>query len=132
MVSPLKCDKCLLAFQEDELIDDPFVNLKTRTKKLNPPAKSAMEICMLIKTLMEKHEHKPGSFVIVLKEALQQLECKKIFSNSDFDKHSETGHKRALITMIIRMYFKKKQDYISKCNTQAVHHTYVRSYLRKY
>lgn len=130
--SPLKCDKCLLAFQEDELIDDPFVNLKTRTKKLNAPAKSTMEICMLTRTLMEKHEIKPGSFNIVLSEALQVLECKNIFSNSDFDNHSETGHKRALITMIIRMYFKKKQDYISKFKTQAAHHTYVRSYLRKY
>lgn len=81
---------------------------------------------------MRKQEYKAGTFDVILEEVFRALEIENIFSNSGFDKHPDPGHKKVLITLIIRMYMKRKHDYISRCNTQNAHESYIRSYLRKY
>lgn len=128
----LKCEDCSNAFPEDDLVNDSFLNLKARTNQLSAPAKSTVRICEIAETCMLKYEYKPGTFDTVLHESLQILESENLFPNSNFESHSEDGHKEILISLIIRMFFKKKQNHISHCNTQATHGSFVRNYLLKY
>lgn len=128
----LKCENCLNVFLQDDFVNDSFLNLKASTNHLPAPAKSTVRICEIAKMCMLKYEYKTGTFDRVLDESLQILESEDLFPNSDFENHSEAGHKEILITLIIRMFFKKKQNYISSCNSQAAHNSFVRNYFLKY
>lgn len=130
--SPLKCKDCLSAFLEDELVDDSFVNLKMKTIHIHAPAKSTLKICLETEKMMQKYGYETHAFKSVSEGTTHILDYDQLFPNSNFEDHAEVEHKRALITLIIQMYFKRQQDYISKCKTQDSHNKFVRSYLRKY
>lgn len=131
--SPLKCEKCLNVFLEDELIDDPFVNLKIKTKNTHPPAISTTKICFQTDKIIQKYGYEAGAYNYVLEEVNRVLDHDSLFPNSEFEQHAESDHKMALITLIIiRMYLEKKQEYISKCKTLTIHNDIWRCYLLKY
>lgn len=129
--APIRCMKCLYAFAEDDSVDDEFVNLKMRSSKLLPPARSTVEICMATERAMKRFNYEPGKFNDVQSNVLANLDIELLFSMSDFNTHQEPDHKMNLINLIIEMYSKKKQDYISKCNTLAEHDDFWRSQLKK-
>lgn len=130
--SPLKCEKCLNVFLEDELIDDPFVNLKIKTKNIHPPAMSTTKICFETDKAIQNYGYEVGAYSFILDEVNRVLDHETLFPNSDFEQHAESDHKKTLITLIIRMYFERKQEYISKCKTLTIHNIFWRSYLLKY
>lgn len=129
--NPIRCMKCLYAFAEDETDEDEFVNLKMKSSKLLPPAKSTLAICMATENAMKKFKYEPGKLNYVKSDVLANLNIDSLFTMSDFSTHNETNHKMNLITLIIEIYSKKKQDYISKCKTLSEHDTFLRSQLKK-
>lgn len=129
--SPINCKKCLLVFAEDESIDDEFVKLKMKSTKLLPPARSTVEICKFTELSMKKFNYEPGKYSFILNDVLTQINFENLFWLTDFNTHQEPDHKLCLVKLIIKMYTKKKQDYISKCNTLAQHDVHLRSQLKK-
>lgn len=128
--APIRCKKYLLAFAEDETDFDEFVNLKMRSSKLLPAAKSTVQICLSTEISMKKYNY-AGKYNQIETEVLSSLDIDLLFWMSDFNSHQEPGHKMCLVKLIIEMYAKKKQDYISKCKTLDAHDTFVRSQLKK-
>lgn len=131
--SPLKCQQCLGVFSEDESVDNEFVALKMKTSKLHSPAKSTVQICKITEMSLQKFNFESGKYTQILNDILAHLNPKKLFPLSDFDKknHQDDGHKIKLVKLIIDMYIKKEQNYISKCNTLAAHDVFLRSKLKK-
>lgn len=129
--APIKCKDCLRVFAEDEIVDDDFVKLKMKTSKLRLPARSTVEICKATDMSMRELNYEAGKFHQIQASILAKLNISDIFWASDFSVHSEAGHKIHLIKVIIEMYIKNKQDYISRCNTLAAHDALWRSMLKK-
>lgn len=129
--SPINCKKCLLVFAEDETIDDQFVNLKMKSSKLLPPARSTVKICKAIEHSMKIFNYEPGKFNDIQNDVLSRIDFNDLFWMSDFESYNGSEHKTILIRLIIEMYIKKKQDYISKCNTLAEHDVLLRNQLKK-
>lgn len=129
--SPIRCQDCLHAFSEDEIVHDEFVKLKMKTSKLRSPAQSTIQICKITEMVMREYNYETGNFDQIEADILSQLNIHNLFWASDFDAHEEPNHKIRLIKLIIEMYIRKKQEYISKCNTLAAHETLWRSLLKK-
>lgn len=129
--APINCKKCLLVFAEDETVDDEFVKLKMKSSKLLAPARSTVEICKATENAMKKYNYEPGKYNYMQNNVLANVNFEEMYWMSNFDSHQETQHKIRLIKLIIEMYIKKKQDYISKCNTLANHDVFWRSKLKK-
>ena len=129
--APINCRKCLLVFAEDESVDDEFVKLKMKSCKLLAPARSTVEICIATENAMRKYNYEPGKYNYIQNDVLANINTEEMFWMSNFDNHKETEHKTRLIKLIIEMYTKKKQDYISKCNTLDNHDVFWRSKLKK-
>lgn len=127
----IACEKCLCAFSEDEFIDDEFIKIKMKTQKLRPAAKSTFQICIVAEQLMAKYDYEPIKNDFMLNEILQIVSLEELFSYSDFSTHSESDHKSRLVGMIVSMYLKKRQEYISRCNTLDAHKLFWRSKLKK-
>lgn len=125
------CQKCLSAFAEDEFIDDEFIEIKMKTQKLRPAAKSTFQICYVAEQLMEKYNYEPIKNDSMLNEILQIISSEELFFYSDFSTHDESDHKLRLIGMIVNMFLKKRQEYISRCNTLDAHKIFWRSKLKK-
>lgn len=129
--APISCEKCLNAFSEDEYIDDEFIELKIKTQKLRPAARSTFQICFTAEKLLEKNEFKPIENTALLNELLQIINLNELFSYSDFSTHSESGHKLRLVRLVVNMFLRKRQEYISRCNTLDAHETFWRRKLKK-
>lgn len=129
--APIHCKKCLLVFAEDESVEDELVNMKMKSTKLLPPAKSTVQICIATERAMKKYNYEAGKYNQMQNDVLTSLDIDVLFWMSDFDTHKENDHKIHLIKLIIEMYTKKKQDYISKCNTLGQHDVFLRSKLKK-
>lgn len=131
----ITCNSCLLAFKEDAVIDDEFVNIKMKTNKMCAPAVSTVQICMATEKAMEKFNFEPGHFQEIISCVHRMLNPDKLFTNTNFSSdtdHANLHHKTELIQMIVQMYVKKKFDYISRCNTLANHDALLRHKLRKF
>lgn len=128
--SPLRCQDCLAAFSQDEIIDDEFVNLKMKTSKLRAPARSTVQICMETEMSMRYFNYEAGKLNEIFADVLSKLNFDVLFWASDFS-HAEEDHKTSLIKLIMEMYIKKKHEYLSKCNTLAAHDALWRNLLKK-
>lgn len=129
--SRIKCAGCFLAFSEDEHINDEFVNLKMRTKNVRPAAKSTFQICMTTEKLMQKSNYEPKNYDRLTENVLKILSFDELFPFSYFETHDEPEHKSVLINMIMKMYIKKRQEYICHCKTLAAHDAFIRHKLKK-
>lgn len=127
----ITCEKCLLVFAEDDMIDDEFVTMKMKTKQLPQVSQSVHEICLVTEKIMEKLEYKPEQYKQIPDDVLRILHIDSLFVNSDFSNHSQDDHKESLINIIIQMYVKKRQDHISRLNTLDLHDILLRSKLKK-
>lgn len=129
--APIKCKDCFRVFAEDLSVDDDFVKLKMKTNKLSAPAQTTVDICKAAEISMREFNYATGRFNQIQESVLSKLDFNDLFWASDFNSHPEENHKMRLVKLIIEMYIKKKQDYISRCNTLAAHQVLWRSLLRK-
>lgn len=131
--SPLKCEQCLSVFLENEAVENEFVALKMRSAKLHAPSKSTVQICKMTENSLQKFNFEPGKYTQIVNDIFAHLKFNELFYLSDFgeETHKEKGHKMKLVKLIIDMYIRKKQYYITKCNTIASHDVFLRSKLKK-
>lgn len=123
----LKCERCLCVFSEDDTIDDELVDLKLKTTNLRPVARSTFDICVASEELMKKFDYDPKYYDKIQSELLRILNIKTLFPYMC----AETNHKQRLIELVIKMYVKKRQLYISRINTLEIHDIFYRNKLKK-
>lgn len=127
----IKCEKCLRVFSEDEEHVDDLIELKMKTdNNLRPVSMSTFKICIATEKLMQKLEYQPKKYHSILTDISRILQSDELFYCSEFYTHDENNHKNSLINMIINMYIKKRQDYISRSETLAEHDVLLRSKLK--
>lgn len=129
--APIRCKDCFRVFAEDISVDDDFVKLKMKTSKLSAPAQSTVDICKATEISMREFNYETKRFNQIQESVLSKLNLSDVFWASDFNSHAEENHKIRLVKLIIEMYMKKKQDYLSRCKTLAAHQAPWRSLLRK-
>lgn len=127
----LKCKECLRVFAEDEKVDSELLKFKMKTKNLRPLSKSTFNICLATEKLMERFNYEPEKYNMIPEKCLHILSFDELFSYSNFGDHSDLNYKNSLITLIIKMYIKKRQEYISRCKTLAAHDNLLRCHLKK-
>lgn len=127
----LTCQDCLNVFAKDEFIEDDLMALKMKNTTLKPVCKSTFNICLTIEKLMEKFEYDSKQYHTIPNEVRRILRFDDLFQNVNFDNHADLNHKNILIDLIIQMYIKKRQTYISRCNTLEMHDVFLRSKLTK-
>lgn len=132
--SPLKCEKCLHVFSEDEIVEDEFVNKKMQTLQIKGPSRSTTEICRQVDISMRKFNYDPANDQIHT-DVMMNLDIEQLYWMSDFRSHPEStpkkDHKLQLIKLIVEMSIKKQQDYICKRNTLSQHDEFIRHKLKK-
>lgn len=136
--SPLKCEKCLHVFSEDEVVEDEFINKKMETLKIKAPSRSTMEICKQAEISMRKYNYEQGKKDQIENDILVNLEIAQLYWMSDFESHHDLSpdsfkvdHKTRLIKLIIEMFIKRQQDCVCKRNTLSQHDEFIRHKLKK-
>lgn len=127
----VKCEKCVYAFVENELMDDNFIRFKARTSNIAQPCKSSFEICKFADTFLKFFEEKTISFDAVILQILRKIPFDNLFMSTDFENHGVKGHKYHFIKKIVEIYMNMKSVYCAKMTTLKVHDDPIRHNMTK-
>lgn len=125
----IKCDDCVSAFIENELIEDSFIRFKARKSNAMQPCRSTFEICKYVDNYVKCCE--PSSYQSVVILILRNISFSSLFTSTNFDKHSSKGHKYEFVKKIIEIYMHMKSVHIAKCFSLSLHDTPIRHDYRK-
>lgn len=129
------CGNCLSVFDANEKNADELINLKRGSSNISFPCKSTIEICSLTEKVMEMNEYNVGNCSNTVQQVLSTTNFNILYPKSKFNEHlraNDFNHKQSLVELIVQIYYKKKQIYISQCNTLAKHNKLLRKKLMKY
>lgn len=127
----VKCQRCIDAFVENELIEDSFIRFKARRTNITQPCKSSFEICKIIETFLKPHEDKSFSYNAAVIHVLRNLDFDVLYPSSNFENHSEAGHKYELVKKIVETFMNMRSVHVAKCITLKTHDTPIRQDLKK-
>lgn len=127
----VKCDHCVEAFIENELIEDSFIRFKARKSNIMQPCRSTFEICKFVNTFVKSCEERSASYQAVVIQILRKISFETLYASSDFDKHSSNGHKYELVKKIVELFMHMKSVHIAKCYTLDVHENPIRHSMRE-
>lgn len=125
----IKCDDCVGAFIQNELIEDSFIRFKARKSNIMQPCRSTFEICKFVDNYAKSCD--PSSYKSVVILILRNISFGSLFTSTDFEKHSERGHKYEFVKNIVELYMHMKSVHIAKCFTLDLHENPVRHNYRK-
>lgn len=118
----VKCEQCIYALIENELMDDSFIRFKARKTNITQPCKSVFEICKFVDTFLKSCDDQPGSYHLVLMAILREIPFETLFTSTNFDTHSgEAGHKYDFVKKIVEIFMNMKSVYVAKCLTLKTH-----------
>lgn len=126
----IKCQQCIDAFIENELMEDSFIRFKARRINITQPCKSTYDICKFVDAVLKQCEGRAISFEAVKMQVLQNIPFETLYTSTKFEAHSDRGHKYIFVKQIIEMYMKMKSAHLAKCMTSKSHveapirHTY--------
>lgn len=120
-----KCDKCIDAFIENELLEDSFIRFKSKTSSFTQPCKSTFEICKFVDTFLKFSEGKSISFNAAIMYILRNIPYEALYSSSDFDSH-ERGHKYEFVKGIVTIYMGMKSIQTARAITLKTKENYIR------
>lgn len=127
----IKCDQCVAAFIENELIDDSFIRFKARKTNIMQPCRSTFEICKFVDTFLKACEGS-ASYHSLTMQILRKIPFEALFTSSNFDSHQgDNGHKYNFVKKIIEMYMNMKSVHIAKCLTLKSHDDPIRHQYKK-
>lgn len=104
----VKCEKCIDAFVENELLEDSFIRFKSKTSGIMQPCKSTFEICKFVDTFLKCSEGRAISFKASLLHMLRKIPFDTLYTSSDFESHGTSGHKYEFVKQIITTYMDMK------------------------
>lgn len=130
----VKCDQCVMAFIENQLIDDSFIRFKSRDSNVLQPCKSTFDICKFVDSNMKTFEGKSIPYETVALKILRRIKFDNLFAGTNFENHPKspgklTGHRYDLVKKIIDLYMHMKSVENAKRFTLKIHekrmrHTY--------
>lgn len=127
----VKCTDCLRAFGDCELVRDEFLERKAEIEYIMIPCASTVIICTAAENELQKSGYKIAEeYNKSIGNILSSIEMEKVFSETDFE-HQDQDHKRVFITAIVKMYVRKKMNYITRTKTREKVGALVRSQLKK-
>lgn len=127
----IKCEDCVGVFIENELIEDSFIRFKARKSNTMQPCRSTFEICKFVDHFVKSCEERSASYEAVVNKILRQIRFETLYTSSDFEKHSDKGHKYELIKKIVELYMHMKSIHSAKCYTLKTHDNPIRHTFRK-
>lgn len=127
----IKCEDCVAAFIQNELIDDSFIRFKARSSNIMQPCRSTFEICKTVDDLIKSCEERSYQAVVI--EILMKLEFRTLYPSSNFENHalSKSHHKYEFVKKIIELYMNIKSVHIAKLYTLKIHDDPMRHTFRK-
>lgn len=127
----IKCEDCIRALIENELLEDSFIYFKARKSNILQPCRSTFEICKFVDKYVQSCEEKSAPYQAVLIQILRKMSYQTLYTSSNFENHSEYGHKYEFIKKIIELYMHMKSVHIAKCFTLKTHEDPIRHTYRK-
>lgn len=127
----IKCQQCIDAFVENELIEDSFIRFKARNSNIIQPCKSTFDICKFIETFLKCCEGKSVPYNMTVLQILQNMDFDSLFARSNFDTHDERNHKYDLVKKITETYLNMRSVHVARCMTLKSHDEKVRHYFKK-
>lgn len=125
----IKCDDCVSAFIQNELIEDSFIRFKARQSNIMQPCRSTFDICKYVDSFTKGCN--PSSYNSVVNLILRNIAYDSLFTSTDFEKHSDRGHKYDFVKCIVELYMHMKSVHIAKCFTLDLHDNPMRHKYRK-
>lgn len=98
----IKCEQCIAAFIENELIEDSFIRFKSRSINILQPCKSTFEICKFVDVYLKTCEGKMVSYESIALQILRRISFETLFVSTDFESHSDgsVGHRYSFIRVV--------------------------------
>lgn len=116
----VKCQECIEAFIQNELLQDNFIRFKARNSNVSQPCRSTFEICKFVDVFLKFFEDKTISFNAVLMQILRKIDFSSLYPLTDFDSHAEIGHKYEFVKTIVKLYLNMKSVHTARCFTLKV------------
>lgn len=127
----VKCQDCIEAFVENELTQDSFIRFKAQSSEISQPCKSTFEICKFVDSFLSFFETETISFDAALLKIVRNIKFETLFTSSDFDTHSDFGHKYEFVKTIVKTYMHMKSIHSAKMVTLKIHKEPVRHKFKK-
>lgn len=132
----VKCDQCISAFIENELINDSFIRFKSRKCSILQPCKSTFEICKFVDSHLKTYEGRTVPYKAVLLEILRKISFANLFIGTTFENHPDSanqlgGHRYDFVKKIVELYMRMKSIEVAKKLTLNTHDNPVRHKYKK-
>lgn len=112
------CIRCIDVFDENEKLNNIFVQFLSQKKEILQPCKSTVNIISLVDKILENFDALDVSYAsmltFILNEAIKSL---SLFQSSHFGK--EHDHKVDFVKLIIETYLDKKCENVSRVVTRC-------------
>lgn len=126
----VKCTNCIRAFGENDLVCDEFLERKSHTEDIMIPCESTVIVCTKAEQELQRCEYSIEDYNRTIGKILAAIDFKNVFSASDFE-HQEQDHKRLFISTIVRIYVRKKMNFIARTKTKEKVGVSLKSQLKK-
>lgn len=130
----IKCAECIRAFSDNDICNDDFLNKKSETEDIIFPCKSTVDICYEAELVLQKYKYQ-SDYILTVKEILSTLDFALLYPMTNFgdhfDEHGYENHKYLFILTIIKIYVRKKQNFICRFSTQDKVGAYLRCNFKK-
>lgn len=111
------CSQCLDIFNQNEKMNDVFVQFISQHKEIVQPCKSTMQIITFTDNLLEKYDSLNISYPSMLAFILEQvISSMSLFQSTLFGK--EHNHKQEFVKLIIETYLDTKSENIGRLVTR--------------
>lgn len=133
------CQECFVAFLEDEVISDDFIDKLQKIGMYVLPSQGTFDIVKVSNRIIELIGNSAGdteSYEIILKTIHMNLDMDSLFKNTKFQDHNwsephQMSHKEAFIRKIIESYMKLQSHHVSEIYENETKKDYIRHKLRK-
>lgn len=126
----VKCHDYLRAFGECEFVRDEFLEQRSEAGDITIPCASTVVVCTAAERELQKFNYKIDNYESSIKNILASIDFKNVFIETDFD-HQNNDHKMLFVTTIVKIYVRKKMNYITRTKTREKVGDQVRNQLKK-
>lgn len=132
----VKCEQCVSAFIENELIDDSFIRFKSKDSNVLQPCKSTFEICKFVDSYMKSYTGNTIPYDTITLQILRKISFDSLFVGSDFENHAGdsgriSGHRYDFVKEIIGFYMRMMSVQNAKRLTLKTHDNPMRHTFKK-
>lgn len=110
------CAQCLNIFEENDRINDVFVQFLSQNKKVQQPCKSTVHIIGLVDSILEKYDSLDISYASMLAYIFEQTSLLTLFESSEFGE--QHNHKFDFVKLLIETYLDMKCTNVSRIVTR--------------